>query len=51
MFEEGFISIDRKIVNWEWYKDSSTKALFLHLLLLPIGKTEDLKDMKFHVVL
>lgn len=34
MFEEGFISIDRKIVNWEWYKDTNTKVLFLHLLLI-----------------
>lgn len=34
MFEEGFISIDRKIVNWEWYKDTNTKALFLHLLFI-----------------
>lgn len=34
MFEEGFISIDRKIVNWEWYKDANTKALFLHLLFI-----------------
>lgn len=34
MFEEGFISIDRKIVNWEWYKDANTKALFLHLIFI-----------------
>lgn len=34
MFEEGFVSIDRKIVNWEWYKDTNTKALFLHLLFI-----------------
>ena len=30
----GFISIDRKIVDWEWYKDTNTKVLFLHLLFI-----------------
>ena len=31
--EKGFISVDRKILDWEWYKDSNTKAVFLHCLL------------------
>ncbi len=30
----GFISIDRKIVDWEWYKETNTKTLFLHLLFI-----------------
>lgn len=34
MLKEGFVSIDRKIINWEWYKDTNTKALFLHLLFI-----------------
>ncbi len=34
MFKEGFITLDRKIVNWEWYKDTNTKVVFLHLLLI-----------------
>lgn len=29
----GFIKIDRKIIEWEWYKDEHTKSLFLHCLL------------------
>lgn len=28
-----FIKIDRNILNWGWYKDVNTKAVFLHLLL------------------
>lgn len=34
MLDEGFVSIDRKIINWEWYKDTNTKVLFLHLLFI-----------------
>ena len=29
----GWIKIHRKILNWEWYWDLNTKAVFLHLLL------------------
>lgn len=29
----GSIKIDRKILEWEWYKDKNTKILFLHCLL------------------
>lgn len=29
----GFIKIHRKITEWGWYKDTNTKAVFLHLLL------------------
>ncbi len=29
----GWIKIHRKMQEWEWYDDSDTKALFLHLLL------------------
>ncbi len=31
---EGFISLDRKIILWEWYNDANTLRVFLHLLLL-----------------
>jgi len=31
--ENGFISLDRKIIHWEWYKNKTTFALFIHLLL------------------
>ena len=29
----GYIKIDRKILEWEWYKNINTKVLFLHCLL------------------
>lgn len=29
----GFVKLYRKIVDWEWYKDQNTKALFLHLMI------------------
>lgn len=29
----SYIKLDRKILNWGWYKDSNTLALWLHLLL------------------
>ena len=29
----GFIVIHRKITEWEWYKDTNTFCLFIHLLL------------------
>lgn len=31
--ENGFISLDRKIMEWEWYQDVNTKAVFIHCLL------------------
>lgn len=30
---DGWIKIHRKMVDWEWYQDNTTKVLFLHLLL------------------
>ena len=33
MLENGFIVLNRKILNWEWYDDVNVKILFLHLLL------------------
>lgn len=30
---EGWIKIHRKLLDWEWYTDSNTKDLFIHLLL------------------
>lgn len=29
----GYIKIDRKILEWEWYKNINTKILFFHMLL------------------
>lgn len=28
-----FVKLDRNILEWRWYKDQNTKALFIHLLL------------------
>ena len=28
-----WIKLHRKLLYWEWYKDTKTKALFIHLLL------------------
>lgn len=30
---ETWIKLHSKLMNWEWYKDSSTKAVFIHCLL------------------
>jgi len=30
----SYIKLDRKILKWEWYKDSKVKSLFAHLLLI-----------------
>ena len=29
----GYIKLFRKMTEWDWYKDTNTKALFLHLLI------------------
>lgn len=31
--DNGYILIHRKITEWQWYKDSNTKSLFIDLLL------------------
>lgn len=33
MLEHGYIKLHRSLLNWEWYGDLNTKAVFLHLLL------------------
>jgi len=30
---EGYVKAFRKLLEWEWYRNSNTKALFLHCLL------------------
>lgn len=30
---EGFIKLNRKLLEWEWYSDANTMRLFLHCLL------------------
>lgn len=38
----GFITLYRKLVDWEWYKVGNTKDLFIHLLL-----TANFKDTRY----
>ena len=33
IIDSGFISINRKILEWEWYSDNNVKSLFIHCLL------------------
>lgn len=33
IIDSGFISINRKILEWEWYSDNNVKSLFVHCLL------------------
>lgn len=33
MLENGYIRLYRSMLKWEWYKDSNTMRVFLHLLL------------------
>ena len=33
MEEQGFIALYRKMLDWDWYTDTNTKSLFIHLLL------------------
>lgn len=34
----GFISLHRKLTEWEWYTDPNTKSVFIHLLLMASWK-------------
>jgi len=31
--DSGFIQLHRRLLEWEWYTDTNTKALFIHILL------------------
>jgi len=31
--DNGFISLYRKLLSWEWYQDNNVKSLFIHCLL------------------
>lgn len=42
----GWISIHRKILEWEWYSDTNTKSLFLHCLLKANHKSKDWRGIK-----
>ena len=38
---EGWISLYRKFMNWQWYKNSNVKSVFIHLLLSANHKDEE----------
>jgi hypothetical protein len=44
--DSGFIKIHRSIVDWEWYTDTKTLALFIHLLLTVEYKEKKYKGYK-----
>lgn len=46
MLEFGYIRLYRSLLNWEWYTDSNTKDLFLHLLL-----TANYEDKKWRGII
>lgn len=43
MLESGFVRVYRSILKWEWYDDTNTKAVFLHLIL-----TANYEPKKWH---
>ena len=43
--QSTFVKLDRNILRWGWYRDSATKAVFLHLLLTANVKPGKFKDI------
>lgn len=42
----NYVKIFRKFENWEWYKDTNTKTLFIHFLLKANWKEGNFKGIK-----
>ena len=42
----GYVKIERKILDWEWYKDTNTKSLFLHMILTAEWSNEPPKSAR-----
>ncbi|MBK9357704.1 MAG: hypothetical protein IPN08_10010 [Bacteroidales bacterium] len=42
----GFITLDKKIIDWEWYKSSNERTVFIHLLLICNYKTKNWRGNK-----
>ena len=42
----GFIKIHRSLLEWEWYQDTNTKTVFIHLLLTANYKDKNWKGNK-----
>ena len=47
---EGWISLYKKFVNWEWYQDTNVKSVFIHLLLLASYEDKKWQGRKKFVV-
>lgn len=41
----GFIKLHRKLIDWQWYSDTVTKCVFLHLLLTASYKPKKWRDI------
>ena len=48
MTNNGYIKLHRKLINWGWYKDSNTKAVFLHLLMIANYTESRYKGVEIH---
>lgn len=46
MNDEGYIKLYRKMMNWSWYKDCKTKALFIHCILEANHKNAEWQRIK-----
>lgn len=45
---DGWISLHRKIINWEWYSDDITFRVFIHLLLTANHEDNSWKGIEIH---
>lgn len=48
VMSKGFIKIHRSILDWEWYQESKTVHIFLHLLLNTNYKTKKWQGMEIN---
>lgn len=46
--ENGWIKLDRRILDWGWYKDTNTKVVFLHLLLTAYIEDREYRGKTIH---
>jgi hypothetical protein len=43
--QTGYIKLYKSLLDWEWYKDANTKAVFFHLLLMANYKPTEYKNI------